>query len=605
MDVILTERSLTGAKVSFSVYAFPDGSVVVSKHGVPVPGAEWLYSADIPALDTSDGFASVGDWWVRPKPEGGGDEIVVCLSEIPDFAYYRLIADEPSGGFSNARKTEWVQDSSLLRLSATPSILNGLRRGTISRSNPAAVISNGRVTTDAARVAVRRTVKDVVVRNHKSVSFDAQSGATNSYGTTLSWNHTAGSGSDACAVIHGGARQADVSSITYGGNSTTHIGGDQGQDQHLESYRYLAPGSGSSSVLITASTDALITGCCQTFFGVDQTTPVSASSFTNVWSGSSINDSVSSASGEMVSGASYWAKNGVSLTPDSSWANNTEYGQDWSAMLAGYEDGTTTVSRTDTSSGAVAGIVMALVALKASAGGGYTLVASPGSFTLTGNAVNFDYQPLKVVFIGSATGTNTTTLPTHKAGDLILLFAYRDGSTTAPTVPSGRNWTTEMTGSGANTNSSVVVAKIATSGSETTGTFTNATSVVAHVYRGTKQTVADAIGATASGGASSTTVNYPALSMQVTDGTSWVVGFAGHRQTNTSLETPPSGMVNRANVQDATDEASGHDTNGGVSSWSSTNVSVGGTSSGWRSRVLEIIAAPVVQTDGLFFGALA
>jgi hypothetical protein len=56
-------------------------------------------------------------------------------------------------------------------------------------------------------------------------------------------------------------------------------------------------------------------------------------------------------------------------------------------------------------------------------------------------------------------------------------------------------------------------------------------------------------------------------------------------------------MLNRANVQDATAEASGHDTNGGVTGWSSTNVSVGGTSSGWFSRVVELIS-PQLEEEG-------
>lgn len=185
--------------------------------------------------------------------------------------------------------------------------------------------------------------------------------------------------------------------------------------------------------------------------------------------------------------------------------------------------------------------------------------------------------------ISSATGTNTATLGTHAAGDLILVFAYRDGNTTAPSLASGF---TNIQASGSNTNSARMGWKIAASGSETVGTWTNATSVIAVVYRG-----ADGIGGSAITGGASTTISYPALTMQVTDGSSWVVGAAGHRSTNVAIETAPSGMTNVTSVSDATDEAAWHDTNAGVTSWSAASASVGGTSSGWRSITVELIAA--------------
>jgi hypothetical protein len=191
-----------------------------------------------------------------------------------------------------------------------------------------------------------------------------------------------------------------------------------------------------------------------------------------------------------------------------------------------------------------------------------------------------------IVFVGQATASGSTaTIPAHNAGDLILLFAYRDGSNTPPTIPSG--WTaipTGSTGSGANTNSSVLAYRVATGSDPGTG-WTNANETVVHVYRGVN---ASPIGGSGDGGGNGTTVTYPTLTMSVTDGTSWVVGFAGHRSTNTTLQNPPTGMSSRSTLVDATAEVSGHDTNGGVSSWSATAVSVGGTGSGWRARTVEI-----------------
>jgi hypothetical protein len=193
-----------------------------------------------------------------------------------------------------------------------------------------------------------------------------------------------------------------------------------------------------------------------------------------------------------------------------------------------------------------------------------------------------------IQYIGQATGTTSATLPAHQAGDLLLAFAFRDGSTTPPSLPAS-GWI-NIRNDGANTCSGRIAYRIATASGTASGTWSNATSVVFLVYRGIDQT--SPIGNTNTSTAVSTTVTYPALSVT---NTSWVVGFVGHRSTNVTLSAP-SGMTNRASVADATDEAAGHDTNGAVSSWASTNTSVGGSSSGWRSYVIEIKQGPISAT---------
>lgn len=199
---------------------------------------------------------------------------------------------------------------------------------------------------------------------------------------------------------------------------------------------------------------------------------------------------------------------------------------------------------------------------------------------------------MAISYVSYGTGTNSiASMPTHQAGDLLLFFAFRDGSTTAPSLPSG--YTNKLTKSESGFNVSCRVGyKIAASDSETSGTWTNATSLICQVYRGVDQT-------TPLGGSSSynttdagydNVIEYRTITMSNTSGSSWVAGFAGHEETNTSLETAPTGMVNRTNVVDATDEAAGHDTNGGVTSWSTQTVSAGGTLGGWCSAVVEILA---------------
>lgn len=200
---------------------------------------------------------------------------------------------------------------------------------------------------------------------------------------------------------------------------------------------------------------------------------------------------------------------------------------------------------------------------------------------------------MTVSYIGAqGAATTTVTIPAHQVGDLILIFAYRDGSNTVPTAPTAGGtvptWT-QIGSSGGNTNSSRIHYAIATATTTTSGTWTNATELICHVYRGA--TVGASIGGS---GSATTTVNYPALTLQRTDNTSWVAGFAGHR-TATNVDLAPGTMVNRAF---AGTEAAGHDSNGTRTTWASTNVTVN-ASSAFRSWVVELRDKTVVLTADL------
>lgn len=187
-----------------------------------------------------------------------------------------------------------------------------------------------------------------------------------------------------------------------------------------------------------------------------------------------------------------------------------------------------------------------------------------------------------IELIGTASGTNSiSSMPAHQIGDLIIIFAYRDGNNTAPTVPAG--WRSVGSGGG-NTNSGVLGYVYATSTSTTSGTWTNATTVIAAVYRGTQ------LGNVTTGNGASTTVTYPALTFSSGENVGWVNYFAGHRSTNTSLQTPPTGFVNVLSVLDGTDHAVMHSSPGAMPSddLSAAAVSVGGTSSGWLAMSVEL-----------------
>jgi surface protein len=221
------------------------------------------------------------------------------------------------------------------------------------------------------------------------------------------------------------------------------------------------------------------------------------------------------------------------------------------------------------------------------------IVTLPTNFGLNSNTAFrpvWGTCPLKqaattISFIGSATGTNSAAVPSHQAGDVLVVFSFRDGSTAPPELPSG--WTNFNNGAG-NTSGSRTGFRISDGTVTTTGTWTGATSVIVLVYRGVGQVSGNATAATAA----STTVNYPANGTWV--GLSRLVAVAGHRSIDTALDTPPGSLTLRANVLDATDHAVAFDSdNSNEPAWASTDVSVGGTSDGWHSTILRLV--PVLE----------
>jgi len=199
------------------------------------------------------------------------------------------------------------------------------------------------------------------------------------------------------------------------------------------------------------------------------------------------------------------------------------------------------------------------------------------------------YTADTIEFIGVGTGTTSATIPAHQVGDCIIAFAYRDGSNTAPAVPADQGWI-NISIAGASSNSLTVVYKIAASTSEVTGTFTGSNALTVAVYRNAH--LPNPIGAAATSAGTAANVTYPAVGANTwkTPPYAWVLRFSGHRSTNTSLETPPSGFTLRHNrVQGTVCEVSLFDSNGGVASVGAEAVAVGGTSSGWRSISIELI----------------
>lgn len=185
--------------------------------------------------------------------------------------------------------------------------------------------------------------------------------------------------------------------------------------------------------------------------------------------------------------------------------------------------------------------------------------------------------------VSSASGVNTVGMPSHASGDMIVAFAFRDGSTTPPTVPSGEDWIT-LDSDGQSSSSFVAAYKIASSSFEGCGTFTNATALIVAVVRGSGTLD---VGGSSKDTGLGTAIFYQGLTLDVADGSSMILAFAGHRSINTSLEVPPSPLTNFVDYLDATNEAVAHYQDG-PTSFSTVSRSVGGSTAGWATYLVEI-----------------
>jgi len=195
--------------------------------------------------------------------------------------------------------------------------------------------------------------------------------------------------------------------------------------------------------------------------------------------------------------------------------------------------------------------------------------------------------------VGVVTASATTcTFTTHQAGDFLVVWAVRGGSTTAPTLPSGYVSILTKSNSTATTLAGRLGFKVATTTNDSSGTWTNASELVCAVYRPSSGNTI-LFGQFASSSSTTATVTFPALSPMgdSSSGNSWALGLVGASNTTQAIGTAPSGMTNEALVTGASYQAALHDTNAGVSSWSSTTANVTSTGS-TISATIEMVLLP-------------
>lgn len=178
--------------------------------------------------------------------------------------------------------------------------------------------------------------------------------------------------------------------------------------------------------------------------------------------------------------------------------------------------------------------------------------------------------------VGAASAATTSlTVPAHAVGDLMLMLAWRSGSSSAPTVPSG--WT--VLGTANQTGSTKcwvgLYYHVATSTSDTSGTWTSATGLVCMIYRQAAVPVAGDVSVQAG---TSTTANYPAKTISDTVN-SWFAALVGKGGGTGTI----SGLTKETSTS-TTEE--GWDSNAVRSTnWPSTNQTV---TSPWGTATIEI-----------------
>ena len=196
---------------------------------------------------------------------------------------------------------------------------------------------------------------------------------------------------------------------------------------------------------------------------------------------------------------------------------------------------------------------------------------------------------MSITLVGVSTGTNTATPVAHLAGDLIIIAAFR-ATTGTPSLPSG--YTSVLTKTGT-TCSLRVGYRYAVTTNDAGGTWTNATATVCHVYRPSSGNQLG-IGSSASAAETTNTINYPAITLADNfSGNSFVLGFVGNSTITNTIAVAPSGMTNQSHETATAVQCAGHDTNGGVTTWSSTSATTTGTAGDSVSVTVELMLLPI------------
>jgi MSHA biogenesis protein MshQ len=254
---------------------------------------------------------------------------------------------------------------------------------------------------------------------------------TTSSGSTVSWNHTVGSGSNTALVVEvysGGGERATA--VTFNGVSMSSLGHDTASPQSLSTFILVAPSSGTHQIQVTMSNSGVpVVAGATSYTGVNQSTP--ASNWTS-------NDGTATSSSLTESSGSGWFVDAVGVVASSASVVNQTL--QWSAVASGsksYTAGSSTTTGAGPTSWSFSGSSDWIAV-------GFWLNAIPGPdhyrVQPSGSAVNCYPEPIFVLPHDSAHNavntTNTITFSTSTGhGD--WLFGSGNGTFTAGASNSG------------------------------------------------------------------------------------------------------------------------------------------------------------------------
>jgi hypothetical protein len=203
-----------------------------------------------------------------------------------------------------------------------------------------------------------------------------------------------------------------------------------------------------------------------------------------------------------------------------------------------------------------------------------------------------------ISIVGSATNLgNTITMPTHAAGDLLVLFAYNDGASTAVTLPTG--WV-ERTGLALGGVGYIRIGyKYAQSSAETSGTWTNADHIFAISMRGGSNTLLFPNFVVSNTGTSAT-INYSAQTtgtFQTNAEDQALLSWVASRNSSNTL-TAPTGMTAEQSATDSANFVAQMCRQlARTTIWPSTNVTVT-NSALYRTVMLSVVESTVHGVSG-------
>jgi hypothetical protein len=225
------------------------------------------------------------------------------------------------------------------------------------------------------------------------------------------------------------------------------------------------------------------------------------------------------------------------------------------------------------------GPVAALTGTQAQSG---SMAASMRKATtsLTGTHVAPDIEYI----VSASSQTGTVTMPAGILfGDFMWGIAVNSASSSVPASPGG--WTVVDSGTHSGGSSGyVIAAKLAVGGETSISGWGGGGQAIA-VYRNVSATVTVGMKSTAT----SSTITYPAVTREVTDGTSWIVRFAAVDANVTNLTSnTPAGYTHRAGT---TSRCKICDSNGPVASDPVAQTQSMSSSSHWWGITIEMLQA--------------